>query len=104
VEYDGEIVVVGSRNLECDLARVLLAKGITGKVTMLDASTGVPRTTVDIERAAKVTVEENSRFGPRFVKWKPYPEMAHRTSAERSPTAEDELVLPTMPPEANEAA
>jgi hypothetical protein len=38
VEYDGEIVVVGSRNPECALARILLAKGITGKVTMLDAA------------------------------------------------------------------
>jgi len=104
VEYDGEIVVVGSRNPECDLARVLLAKGIPGKVTMLDAITGKLRTVVDIERAARLTVEENRRFGPRFVKWKPYPEMAHRTSAERSPTAEDDLALPTMPPEANEAA
>src|SRR5271169_50578 len=30
--------------------------------------------------------------------------MAHRTSAERPPTAEDDVVLPTIPPEANEAA
>jgi hypothetical protein len=104
VEFGGEIVVVGSRNPECDLARVLLAKDITGKVTMLDANTGKPRTVIDIERAAKLAVEENRRFGPRFVKWKPYPEMPHRTSAERSPAAEDDLVLPTMPPEANEAA
>jgi hypothetical protein len=96
--------VEGSRDPEHDLARALLARGLKDKVTMLDANTGKPRTVIDIERAAKLTVEENRRFGPRFVKWKPYPEMPHRTSAERSPAAEDDLVLPTMPPEANEAA
>ena len=54
----------------------------------MDSHKDKPRTIIDIERAAKLTVEENRRFGPRFVKWKPYPEMAHQTSAERSPTAE----------------
>ena len=104
VAFDGDLIVEGSRDPEHDLARALLARGLTGKVTMLDANTGKPRTVIDIERAAKLTVEENRRFGPRFAKWKPYPEMAHRTSAERSPTTEDDIVLPTIPPEANEAA
>jgi hypothetical protein len=104
VEFDGEIIVVCSRNPEHDLARALLSRGLTGKVTMLDAKTGKPRTIIDIERAAKMTVEENRRFGPRFVKWRSYPETAHQTSAERSPTAEDEIIVPTMSPEANEAA
>jgi hypothetical protein len=71
---------------------------------MLDAHTGKPRTVIDIERAAKMTVEENRRFGPRFVKWRSYPETAHQTSAERSPTAESDVVATTLPTDANEAA
>jgi hypothetical protein len=92
VESDGEIVVVGSRNPECDLARALLAKGITGKVTMLDASISKPRTVIDIERAAKVTVQ-----GGRFLPFK-------ESRLDRAPAAEDDVILVTIPPEANEAA
>jgi hypothetical protein len=33
-------------------------RGYTGKLTMLDGKTGIPRTIVDIEKAAKLTVEE----------------------------------------------
>src|SRR6185312_6791215 len=40
VEFDGELIVVDSRDPEHDLARALLARGLTGKVTMLDAPTG----------------------------------------------------------------
>jgi hypothetical protein len=71
---------------------------------MLDANTGKPRTVIDIERAAKVTVEENERRGPRFVKWKPMPGNAHQRSEGSPHTAEDDLALPTIPSEANEAA
>ena len=37
VEFGGELIVVDP---EHDLARALLARGLTGKVTMLDAKTG----------------------------------------------------------------
>ncbi len=70
VEFDGELVVVGSDNPHCDLARVLLALGYTGTVIMLDAETGNHRTTVKIEKAARLTVRETEREGPRFVRWK----------------------------------
>jgi hypothetical protein len=41
VEFNGETVVNGGRDPETDLARALLAKGITtGKVKVLDANTG----------------------------------------------------------------
>ena len=39
VEFDGKLIVVGSRDPEHDLARALLARGLTGKVTMLGAKT-----------------------------------------------------------------
>jgi hypothetical protein len=73
VEFDGQIVVTNSKDAECDLARVLLARGIKGMVTVFDAITGKPRTIVNIEKAAKLTVLETRRRGPRFIKWKPNP-------------------------------
>ena len=50
---------------ECDAARALVAKGITGKLTMLDGKTGKPRIVIDIERAAQLCVKEGPlRFAP----------------------------------------
>jgi hypothetical protein len=86
VEFDGHVVVAGSLNPECDLARALLAKGVTGKLTMVDANSGKPRTIIDIEKLAKLTVEENRRHGPRFVKWRPMPKTTLQTSEGCSPT------------------
>jgi len=62
-----------SKDAECDAARVLLSRGITGKITMEDAKTGKPRNIVNIEKAAKVTVSETRKHGPRFVTWTPNP-------------------------------
>src|SRR5262245_60071998 len=62
VHFDGEPVVVGSHDPEFALARALLARGIVGKITLIDGTTGKPRTIVDIEGAAKrCTVEPNDR-------------------------------------------
>ena len=97
VEFDGELIVVDSRDPEHDLARALLARGLTGKVTMLDAKTGKPRTVIDIAKAAELCVSEESRDGLRIRKYRGSPDST-------PPTAEDEAVLPTMPPQANEAA
>jgi hypothetical protein len=55
VTFRGEEIVSGSRVPECDAARVLLARGMTGKLTMLDGKTGKPRLIIDIEGAAKLT-------------------------------------------------
>src|SRR6476660_880435 len=44
VEFNGEVIVKNNKDAECETARVLLARGITGKVTMVDAKTGKPRT------------------------------------------------------------
>jgi hypothetical protein len=80
VIFKGKLLVERSRDPECDAARALLAKGITGKLTMLDGKTGKPRIIIDIERAARCTVEEGPN-GPRFVK-------CRQTVVDRSPTAE----------------
>ena len=52
VIHDGKLLVERSRDPECDAARALLAKGITGKLVMCDGKTGVPRTIINIEKAA----------------------------------------------------
>ena len=86
--FDGETVVKGSRDPETDLARALLAKGITGMVKVLDANTKRRRTTVNIEKAAKLRTVESATY-PRSRK--------AEACAESPPAGEDDLVVPTMP-------
>ncbi len=70
VVFDGQLLVELSRDPECDAARALLAKCITGKLTLLDGKTGKPRTIIDIEKAARLTAEETNS-APRFRKYRP---------------------------------
>ena len=72
VEFDGELIVSGSGDPECDLARALLTRGVTGTVAVIDGETGKHRVTVNIEKAAKLTVRDTAREGPRLVRWKPF--------------------------------
>jgi hypothetical protein len=65
VIFDGKLIVDGSRDPECDTARALLPRGITGTLHMLDGKTGKPPTIINIEKAAGLTVGET---GPRFRK------------------------------------
>jgi hypothetical protein len=65
----GKLLVERSRDPDCDAARALLANGITGELTLLDGKTGRPRIIINIEKAAKLRVEEGPN-GPRFVKWR----------------------------------
>ena len=90
VEFDGDLIVQGSRDPEHDLARVLLAQGLTGKVTMLDGITGKPRTIINIENAAKCSVGSNLDT----YRWKP-----SESGNSSPPAAEDDIVLPTLPDE-----
>ena len=61
VIYDGETIVTGSPDPDCDLARALLARGITGKVILGG------RTFIDIEKAAKLRTSESTDRRSRFV-------------------------------------
>ena len=83
VAFAGEIIVERSRDPETDLARALLARGHSGKVTMLDGATGKPRTIIDIEKAAKVRTVETGTY-PRFRRIERY--------AESPPAAETQVV------------
>jgi hypothetical protein len=69
VLFKGKLLVDRSRDPECDAARSLLTKGITGKLTLLDGKTGKPRTVIDIEKAARLTVEETGSV-PGFRKYR----------------------------------
>jgi hypothetical protein len=75
ISFRGEFVVRQSRNAECDLARVLAARGLTGIIRIIDVKTGTPRTFVNITKAAKLTVKEGP-YGPRFV--------SHETVSDRA--------------------
>jgi hypothetical protein len=99
VTLDGELVLERSRDPECDLARVLLGRGITGIVTVHDGNTGRPRTQVNVEKLATRTVREDRAKGPMLVKWKPY-----STVEGEGYSPEDEALVPTIPPDASEAA
>ena len=66
VVYDGKPLIERSRDPECEAARALIAKGITGELTLLDGKTGIPRTVINIEKAAKLRVAEESKNGLRF--------------------------------------
>ena len=64
---DGDLVITYSPDPETDLARALLARGMTGKVTLFDGITGKPRTIINIEAAAKLSTSEPSARRARFV-------------------------------------
>jgi hypothetical protein len=78
VVINGEVIVSDAWEPIFETAGALLAKGITGAVTFLDNKTLKPRLIIkDIENAAKLTVIENRREGPRFGKWRPFGGQSH---------------------------
>ena len=79
VIFQGKLLVDRSGDPECDAARALLAQGFTGKLTLCDGKTGIPRTIIDIEKAARLRSVETAN-GPRFRR--------HETCAEGSPRPE----------------
>lgn len=58
-----EMIVVGSRDPETDLARALLARGYSGIAEVIDAETRKPRSRVDIAKAARLETIEGP-YGP----------------------------------------
>ena len=96
VIYDGRLLVERSRDPECDAARALVARGVTGKLTLLDGKTGKPRTIIDIEKAAKLTVREDRRKGPLFVGWAAYPGKGAGRSAVRRRAPKQKCAMGSM--------
>ena len=71
VSYHGQIIVTASTEPCLDGARALRAMGITGKLEMWDDVLPYVRLTADIDKAAKVTVEEGDRL-PRLRTYRAY--------------------------------
>jgi hypothetical protein len=65
----GHVLVDGSRNPEFDAARVLAAEGVIGTMEVWRAAGTFPSMRLDIEKAARISVEESSTIGPRIVRW-----------------------------------
>jgi len=68
VEFSGRLVVTGSTDPACDLARALLARGIKGKVAVYAGLRH--RYTVNIEKAAKLHAYDHAQKGPIFEKYR----------------------------------
>jgi hypothetical protein len=103
VVFQGKLLVERSGDPECDAARALLAQGITGKLHLSDAGgfsvekklepwgvryiytarPPIPRTIIDIEKAAMLRSVETAN-GPRFRRYE--------TCAEGSPRPETDEI------------
>jgi hypothetical protein len=75
VTHNGVQLVDSSRNPEFDACRALLGKGITGRLEVWHKGwpqgDEFPAMRLDIEKGARLTVEEGDRIGPRFARWRP---------------------------------
>ena len=72
VAFRGGVLIESCRVPGLDACRALLALGITGKLEMWRPRKAWPDLQLDIERAAKLTVIENEKEGPRFGWWRPF--------------------------------
>jgi hypothetical protein len=70
--YFGEELLTSGWSPEYDACRLLLARGITGKLRFWRRGKKHFDLQIDIERGAQLAVLENARRGPVVVKWKPF--------------------------------
>ena len=69
VQFGDEIIASG-RDAELDACRWLVRHGYRGQLRIVDSQTGKHRSTINIEKAARLTVKEGPH-GPYFAKWEP---------------------------------
>ncbi len=72
VEYEGEVICRSTLTPLLDACRVLLAKGLAGKIEMWDRSSPFPRMASTVGAGSQITVVERGS-GPIFAKWSPRP-------------------------------
>jgi hypothetical protein len=84
VRHAGAVLIQSSRNPEFEACRLLLAKGISGKVEVWHWGAVFPAMRLDIEKGARLTVEEGDRVGPRFARWYPRSEEVAANAASSS--------------------
>jgi hypothetical protein len=71
VHHGGTVLIESTGNPEFDACRALLAKGITGGLEMWHRGDGIAALRLDIEKGARLTVEESDKTGPRITCWQP---------------------------------
>ena len=80
VLWDGLVLIASTREPLLGACRILLAKGITGRIEMFRSGRTDPDIRADIQRGAGLTVSETADHGPIFVHWKPWTKVASETS------------------------
>src|SRR5262249_55283896 len=60
-----------TKNREFDSARSLLGRGIVGELEVWRHGASSPAMRLDIEKGARLTVEDGDCEGLRFVRWRP---------------------------------
>jgi hypothetical protein len=73
VTYAGETLVEGRRNPIFDACRVLLARGITGRLEVWRRGKTSADMQLDIEQGALFAIRETATESLRLVPWKPLP-------------------------------
>src|SRR5262245_32129113 len=79
--FQGTEIVTDSKNPELDACRELLARGYRGKVQSWWPEATYPSLTLDIAKAAKLTVKDNTEGRPVFRAYKPGAEVALQNAA-----------------------
>ncbi len=70
--YEGQIIVMGTTEPCLDAARVLKARGLSGRLEVWDTVLPYCRFHTDIDKAAGLTIEEGDGL-PRLRKYRFYP-------------------------------
>jgi hypothetical protein len=70
VTFNGEVLLESTKVPIFNSCRVLLARGCKGKLIVWGGEK-YPRAVVDIERGAKLAVEEHEKRGPLIRSWTP---------------------------------
>ena len=93
VQAVGQLIIERSYAPSFAACRWLVEQGFSGRAEVWSGQEKHPRMTIDsIERAAKLTVSESERHGPRVVRFVPFEGAAmHRVNASQQ-KAKDETV------------
>ena len=88
VHYEGSVLIDETWNPEPESCRMLLSRGIVGRLEVWRFHKDHPDVIIpDMANAAEWTVEESDKRGPHFVRWRPRPENAVSLSAPFQPAA-----------------
>ena len=74
VRFQDAVLIEETWCPEFEACRLLFARGFTGKLEVWRTTLPYACMTMDIEKAALLTVSDTASAGPRLVKWVPLPE------------------------------